>query len=409
MFVALPFFDVMRMDIPRERFYIAGQEIWINEFAILFFTLMLLMFVVAGASMLYGRLYCGFVCPQMIFSEASIALEAWIRKTVNRFLIQLSAGARRTIASGLFYTVVAVASVFLAFVFIAYFVEPRDLLSRLLSADVVTAGGVAGASVTVFTFLDFAFVRQHFCVTVCPYGYLQGMLSDRQTLLVSYRDPNQACIECGKCVRVCHMGIDIRDSPHQIQCIHCGECVDACRDVLGRLGQPTLIDYTWGAEGGTIGAAHEPWYHRLGLRDAKRVAVMLVMLFYASGLAVALSMREPVLVRVMPDRSRLSWEGPAGETINRFRVTLANRGRQDARVSLSLDGLAPGRLRLDPNPMLLQAGETRELSMEVAVPAGTPPVAVTHIVFTAATEPSGAVQTFPSTFVMPVPSAGGPR
>lgn len=138
---------------------------------------------------------------------------------------------------------------FLAFVFISYFVEPRDLFWRLVSFDIKTAGGIAGATTTLITFLDFTLVRQRFCTTVCPYGYLQGMLSDENTLIVHYRDENRECIECKKCIRVCEMGIDIRTSPYQIECIHCGECIEACADVLGKLGKQGLIHYAWGEHG----------------------------------------------------------------------------------------------------------------------------------------------------------------
>jgi polyferredoxin len=146
-------------------------------------------------------------------------------------------------ARAVFYGVLSVASVFLAFVFTSYFVEPWDLLGRLLHFDLHTAGGITGGAVTLFTFLDFTFVRQRFCTTVCPYGYLQEVLQDK-ALLVLYSDGTggqKACIECGKCVRVCEMGIDIRNSPYQIECVHCGECIDACEDVLRRIGRPGLI------------------------------------------------------------------------------------------------------------------------------------------------------------------------
>jgi polyferredoxin len=178
--------------------------------------------------MIYGRLYCSYACPQMIFSEASIALENKLKRLVNRKLGSLPAKRRNLAVRAAFLATAGVASVLLAFVFISYFVEPRDLFFRLVQLDIRTAGGIAGATVTLLTFLDFTLLRQRFCTTVCPYGYLQGMLVDGNTLLVQYRDDAQDCIECKKCVRVCHMGIDIRDSPYQMACVHCGECIDAC-------------------------------------------------------------------------------------------------------------------------------------------------------------------------------------
>ena len=115
LFLALPFLNIVRFDIPKQRFYFAGIELWINEFAIIFFALMFLMFVIVLSSVFYGRVYCGFLCPQMIFSEAAVAVEKWLRRRFPR---------------AVFYLVLGVASVFLAFAFIAYFVEPRDLLAH---------------------------------------------------------------------------------------------------------------------------------------------------------------------------------------------------------------------------------------------------------------------------------------
>src|SRR5271165_118531 len=83
-FVALPLLNIMRVDIPKKRFYIVGIELWINEFAIIFFTLMFMMFVVSAVALFYGRLYCGYACPQMIFSEWSVDIEARAKKWVNR-------------------------------------------------------------------------------------------------------------------------------------------------------------------------------------------------------------------------------------------------------------------------------------------------------------------------------------
>src|SRR6185369_361004 len=123
-FLALPFLNLVRFDIPRQRFYFAGYELWINEFAIIFFALMFLMFLVVVSSVLYGRVYCGYLCPQMIFSEASMAIESRLRRTVVRKFPRWNPPARDRLTRGLFYAVIGAASVVLAFIFMAYFVEP---------------------------------------------------------------------------------------------------------------------------------------------------------------------------------------------------------------------------------------------------------------------------------------------
>jgi polyferredoxin len=400
-FILLPFFNVMRFDIPRQRFYFAGYELWINEFAIIFFALMFMLFTIAAASMLYGRIYCGYLCPQMIFSEASIAVENKLRRLVNKRFMKLDAKKRQSISKALFYFALGIISIFLAFVFISYFVEPVDLARRLFSLDIKTAGGIAGAATTLITFLDFTFVRQHFCTTVCPYGYLQGMLGDNNTLIVHYRDEQNDCIECKKCVRVCHMGIDIRHSPYQMECIHCGECIDACEDVLGRFGKEGLIHYTWGEKGEFLADKKKPLLQRLGLRDAKRIAVLFVILFYASGLFVALSMRDNVLVKIAPVRTTMFRVGEDGKIYNQFRLTIANRGKQAATVSLVLKDLPDAQIILTANPITLKEGEILQTEFEIVAAKNSLPQGVNHFEVISNAMPNNETQDFKMTFITP--------
>lgn len=401
-FVSLPFLNVIRFDIPRERFYFAGYELWINEFAIIFFSLMFLLFIITAASMLYGRIYCGYLCPQMIFSEASINLEEKVKTFINKHFAKQSQTTRLWMNRVGVYSVLWIASVFLAFVFISYFVQPGDLFGRLISFDIVTAGGIAGAAVTLVTFVDFAFLRQRFCTTVCPYGYLQGILGDDNTLVVHYRDPEQICVECKKCIRVCHMGIDIRTSPYQIECIHCGECVDACKLIMGKFGKDTLIHYAWGEKGELLGDKKPNWFRRIGLRDAKRIAVFAIILVYGSSLAIAFSMRHSVLVRVAPNRATLYRIGDDKRVYNTFRMTLANRGQKDATVLLSFNDLPGVTTTLPSNEIPLKAGESVQQEFEISVPAGALPLEVNHFNIVSNVSPDGTTDTFDQTFIMPL-------
>ncbi len=397
-FFVLPLSNLVRFDIPRQRFYFFGYELWISEFAIIFFSLMFVLFLVAAGAMLYGRVYCGYLCPQMIFSEASVALETKIQKWVNKH-VSWGAQAKNIASRAAFTVVLALVSVVLAFVFISYFVEPHDLFHRL-SGYRRTAGGIAGASTTLLTVFDFLLVRQRFCTTVCPYGYLQGMLGDGNTLIVHYRDETNDCIQCKKCVRECPMGIDIRKSPYQIECIHCGECIDACTDILARLGRPTLIHYTWGEHGELLGTGSKPWYQRIGVRDAKRVVVLLVILFYAAGLFTALAMRKPVLVRLMPDRTTLYRLGKDGTVYNRFRLSASNRGRTQATMVLSLQDLPGAHFEQIEDTLVVNPGETLQREFDISVPPGSRLSAgVNH--FRLTTHVADSVETQPETFIMP--------
>ena len=400
-FFALPLSNLIRFDIPRQRFYFFGQELWISEFATIFFTLMFLLFVVAAMSMFYGRIYCGYLCPQMIFSEASLMVESKIKRWVTKYL-DWAPKKRNLFSKALFYLVVFLASIILAFVFIAYFVEPRDLFHRLLSLDIKTAGGIAGATTTLLTLLDFLFLRQRFCTTVCPYGYLQGMLADGDTLLVQYRDAEKECIECKKCVRVCHMDIDIRVSPYQIECIHCGECIDACVDVLGRLGKQGLIHYAWGEKGELLenSGKKRSFFYRLGFRNAKRVVAFLVVLLYGAAIFTAFAVRRAVLIQISPDRSVLYKQEKDGTIYNAFRLNIANRGHAQATVVLSIEDLPGTRFRSFENAVVVSPEESKEMIFDIAAPPGAPLApGVNHfrIVSRAADDKTD----FEETFIMP--------
>ena len=369
-FIALPFFNFIRFDIPRERFYFFGRELWINEFAIIFFALMFLMFVIVLSSVFYGRVYCGYLCPQMIFSEASTSLESWIAKRLRKKIPRI----KPWIPRALFLLAAWLGSVFLAFIFISYFVEPRDLLHRLASLDVHTAGGISGAAVTLVTFLDFTLLKQKFCTSACPYGYLQGLLGDDHTLLVHYRDPDDACIDCKKCVRVCPMDIDIRTSPYQIECIHCADCIDACGDIMKRLKKPNLIGYGWGVK-------DEPWRW-----TARRIVVAGILCAYAGGLGFALSTRRPVLIHITPVRETLYRRGPDGRIYNRFRYQIANRGASADSVRISTQGLDGAAVLLDLNPIRIAPGRQATGEFEIARQPGPADPLVQHFEIHAGSE-----------------------
>lgn len=402
-FLILPFFDVMRFDIPRQRFYFAGNELWISEFAIILFTMMFLLFAIVATTLLYGRVYCGYLCPQNIFSEAAVELEQKVHRWVTKKYISVPAAKRQWIERGIMWALLTPASVFLAFVFIAYFVEPRDLFHRLMSFDVTTAGGISGLTVTILTFLDFAFLRHTFCTTICPYGFLQSMLVDNSSLLVVYREPEAGkkdCIECKKCVRVCNMGIDIRVSPHQMECIHCGECVDVCDEILARVGKKGIIHYAWGESGATTRGSSEAWYKKIGLRDPKRVVAFLVIVFYFAGIMFYLGQRHAMYVRVSPERSQSLYKTEASGAIsNQFRLKVANRSRADGTVALALTGLPGG--RIVSGDLTIHAGEEKEIPFTIEAQRWNSAELVNHFKLRATALPDRTVDEFDMTFLMP--------
>ena len=396
-FFTLPLSNLVRFDIPHQRFYFMGRELLISEFGILFLSLMFLLFVIAAMSIIYGRIYCGYLCPQMIFSEAADSTEREINRLVKKY-VRWDAAKQKLLGRAIFWLVLGLASVILAFVFIAYFVEPRDLFRRLMSFDIRTAGGIAGATTTLITFLDFLLLRQRFCTTVCPYGYLQGILGDGNTLLVHYRDPQQECIECKKCVRVCEMGIDIRKSPFQIECIHCADCIDACNEIMGKLGKQGLIHYSWG-DRNLPENLRESWFQRIGIRDAKRVIILLIMFLYGFGLYIAISMRQAVLVKISPDRTTMYQIVQDGKVANTFRLQIANRGHEQTTVVLSVEDLPGATIAGTENALVVNAGGMLQKEFQVVTSPTAVAAGVNH--FQLVAKVGNDRDKFPQTFITP--------
>jgi polyferredoxin len=184
------------------------------------------------------------------------------------------------------------------------------------------------------------------------------------------------------------MGIDIRKSPFQIECVHCADCIDACDEILGKLGKPGLIHYVWGEKGPLATARGQPW-------DARRIIVVLVLFGYASGLAVALATRRPVLVHVSPERAKLYRVGSDGRIYNQFRYTIANRGSKPASVTFSIRDLPGASLALAPNPVPVKPGASLQGTFEISEPPGQTRGMVTHFNIV-----TGA-DTIPMTFLAP--------
>ncbi len=252
---------LLRFDLPGRRLYALGATFSPQD---AIFIVLLLLFAAFGLfffTSLYGRIWCGYACPQTVFLEEII-------RPLER-LIQGDRGKRmaldkkkwsaawwgKKLPSWALYAVVAVA---VSLAFLGFFEDPRLLWVGKASQG---AYGVT-AFFAFFWFWDFAWFREQFCNYLCPYARFQGALTDDQSLNVMYRvriaeprgnkkerrthpdDQYGLCIDCNKCVTVCPTGIDIRDG-FQLECISCGRCVDACEGVAAKMNLPApLIAYS---------------------------------------------------------------------------------------------------------------------------------------------------------------------
>src|SRR5512138_601703 len=241
--LGLPFVRIggesaLRLDVPTGRLHAFGASLAVDEAFVVLAAALFLTALFLLLTLLLGRAWCGWACPQTVLGDLTLLVEPAPR-------------GRRPWRRAAGFALTALVSAIVAASLVGYFVSPYDLAARLASGTlgpIVVWGWAATAGVL---FLDLAFLRQTFCATACPYAKLQGVLFDRHTLVVGYDARRDAdCIDCLACVRVCPTRIDIRDGL-QMECIACAACVDACEPIMRRLGRaPDLVGYFHGAPGG---------------------------------------------------------------------------------------------------------------------------------------------------------------
>ena len=362
--IALPFLNIFRLDIPTLRFYFFNSVLWIDEFYLLFLAVMLILWVIVMFSMLYGRVWCGWMCPQTVVSEM---VRWWEGKTRRLFRVHPSGKPfwRSAASWGLLAAGTGAVALYIGFNLVAFFVDPVSMIREIASGSLPVVTGAIIAGIAALVFVDALFWREKFCARACPYGMMQMLVTDRRTQIVQYRtDQGEECIECKACLRICPMGIDIRESPYQSECIQCGECVDACTQILARLKKPTLIRFAWGEHEKTGGIAA-----RLGFVDAKRWIMLALTFAYTVGLVFLVALRQPLSLSVSGDRSTLCRKGDDGNIYNDYSLKISNRSLADGAFSLRCGG-GPGAsgcvLHIDENPVPLKSREVRTIRFSIS-------------------------------------------
>ncbi len=362
LFLALPFLRVngesaLRLDIPGGRLHVLGASLAVDEAFVVLVATLLATFAFLLGTLVLGRAWCGWSCPQTVLSD----LTSWV-------VPERRARPRRWRRPLGFAAVAAVSVVFSA-ACLWYFVAPGEFLARLAANRLGPVLSVSWAVLAGILFADLAFLRQVFCATACPYARLQGVLLDRDSLVVAYdRRRSADCIDCDACVRVCPTGIDIRDGL-QMQCIACAACIDACRPIMRKLGKaPDLVGYFLG-EPGAPGAA-APRGRRL-LRPAA-LALAGATVLSAALLAAVVARRSLLELEAHPESAFAARRADDGRVVNAFLVELENHTRTAAVVSLTVKGPRGAELSLHPDRVELAPDGRRHLRV-VVQSRGLPP------------------------------------
>ncbi|MDZ7643121.1 MAG: cytochrome c oxidase accessory protein CcoG [Woeseiaceae bacterium] len=339
-------------DLPARKFYVFGLTLWPQDFIYL-----ALLLIIAAVSLFFftaiaGRIWCGFACPQTVWTEAFIWIEQKIEGNRSQRM-KLDRGpwtANKIIRKSTKQFIWIVLALFTGFSFVGYFVEIRQLAVDLAT---FTAGPWAWFWVLFYGFATYGnagFMREQVCKYMCPYARFQSAMFDKDTLIVTYdekrgepRGPRRRgidpaekglgdCIDCTMCVQVCPTGIDIRQGL-QYECIACAACVDACDSVMDKMNYPRgLIRYS------TENALHDKPYHLMRPRTIVYSTILVTLLAVLLSLIV---FRQPVILDVLRDRNTLYRDAGSRGIENSYTVRIVNKHNVPHTYRLSVTGL-PG-------------------------------------------------------------------
>lgn len=267
LFMVLPWIYIkgkplLMLDISNREFTFFGNTFHGMEPLIIFFALVAGLFLIAFVTSVFGRLWCGWACPQTVYIqtlyqgiERSIEGGARARKELDDGPISFEKIWKKTIKWFLF----TLLSLHITHTFIGYFVGPRELIQMSLMNPGENWGAFVSVMIgTAIILFDFGWFREQFCIIMCPYGRIQSVMMDDNSMVVAYdqkrgeprrgsteRENEGDCINCYLCVKVCPTGIDIRRGPQQLECIACTNCIDACDEIMEKIEKPKgLIKYS---------------------------------------------------------------------------------------------------------------------------------------------------------------------
>lgn len=353
-------------DLADVRFHLFGIEIQPQELYYLTGGLVLATLVLVLLNALAGRVWCGFFCPQTVWTDLFLLVERTIEGDRRERLRKLNAPltARRVGEIALKHALWLGIAAGTGGASVLYFADAPTLLGAVFTgqASTVVYGMILTLTLTTYGLAGFG--RDKVCTFMCPWPRLQGAIWDAEALTVNYRDYRGEarmsakkaaaaraaghsagdCVDCNACVAVCPMGIDIREGP-SIACINCGLCVDACDTTMFKIGRdPGLIDYeSWtNIERGRRG---EPLQAARVVRP-KTVGIAAAGLVFATAMAVSLAMRSDIGLGVTHERNPIAVMLSDGRIRNAYEVRVTNGTGSPVAFRLTVDGAAPATLAL---------------------------------------------------------------
>jgi len=349
-FFTLPLIKVngeplIMLNVLKRKFIIFGQIFGPQDFFIFALGMITFIVFIILFTVVFGRVFCGWACPQTIFMEMVFRkIEYWIDGDFKKQqqLKSMPWNGFKIRKRALKITVFYIISFLIANYFMSYLIS-MDEVMRYVHEGIAAHSGTFSA-LMIFTsifFFVYYWFREQVCIVVCPYGRLQGVLLDKNSIVVAYDylrgeprgkkstadTPVGDCIDCKACVKVCPTGIDIRNGT-QLECINCTACIDACDEIMDNLGRPKkLIKY----------ASENNIVKKEKLKITGRVkAYSVVLLLIVSALVALLATRDDVDVTILRTQGMVYQNMPGGYIANLYSARMFNKTHKDIKINLSI-------------------------------------------------------------------------
>lgn len=377
-------------NLPERKFHIFAATYWPQDFMLLSWLLIICAFGLFFITVFAGRVWCGYTCPQSVFTWVFMWAEKVTEGDRNQRMKldkQPMSGkkfGRKLAKHGIWVGV----SLLTAITFVGYFTPIRDLVIEIFTGQ---ASGWAYFWIGFFTLATYGnagYLREQVCIYMCPYARFQSVMFDQDTLIVSY-DPRRGekrgprkkdaeykaqglgdCIDCKMCVQVCPTGIDIRDGL-QIECIGCAACIDACDDIMDKMNYPKgLISYT---------TEHNLSGRKTHLLRPRLIGYAVALVAMIGLFAWAVATRPLVELDVLKDRV-LFRENERGYIENVYTLKIMNKAQHDMTYVISADGL-DGLIYEGKREVRALAGEVYSFPVELSIAPEKLPSSANNIVF----------------------------
>lgn len=363
-------------DLGARKFYIFGLVFWPQDFIYLALLLVISAYSLFLFTTVAGRLWCGYTCPQTVYTEIFLWIERVIEgdRNARMRLDRSDASRQKVIRKALKHTAWIALSLWTGFTFVGYFTPIHTLSAEVISR---TLGPWELFWLLFYGFATYGnagWLREQVCKYMCPYARFQGVMFDRDTLVIAYDEQRGeprgsrsrkadakamglgACVDCEICVQVCPTGIDIRKG-QQYECIGCAACIDGCDQVMDKMGyERGLIRYA-----SANGLSQKLQWRQMVQRVFRPRVLIYTIILWTVIIATGISIlnRPSIKVDVIRDRNFLSREVEGGEFENVYRLQLMNTEERARHIQIAASGIEGLRVVGIVQPVLLPAASTQ--------------------------------------------------